>query len=203
MILFFNQNLGDKSHIALNMIKANGHLHNRMLMSKNGTQFSGVNQFSIENGENDEIIFSTHKPTFNLPGGADNLAAKSISTSRITSAINDELVFNQTHYNKSKISIRGSEGVRLNGKEIILDGENIQFKTHNGSIYFSNNNGIFLDMKRVPIVQEKSGLRMEEKQYKICVCMPEGKLFRVAIPQKHNNVRDVCNYANLKYDPCM
>lgn len=194
---------GDKSHLALNMIKANGHLHNRMFMSKNGTQFSGVNQFDLRDADTDELLFTTHKPTYNIPSGADNLVAKVISASRVTSGIADDLVFNQTNHNKSKISVRGSEGVRLSGKEMLLDGENIQLKTHNGSIFFTTNDGIYLDVKRVPIVQEKSGIRMEEKQYKICVCMPEGKLFRVALPPKHNNMRDICNYANLKYDPCM
>lgn len=194
---------GDKAHLALNMIKTNGHLHNRMFMSKNGTQFSGVNQFELRDSNTDELLFTTHKPTYNLQSGADNLVTKVVSASRVTSSIADDLIFNQTNHNKSKISVRGSEGVRLNAKEMFLDGENVQLKTHNGSIFLTNNNGIYLDVKRVPIVQEKGGIRMEEKQYKICVCMPEGRLFRVALPPKHNIVRDVCNYTNLKYDPCM
>lgn len=192
----------DKAPLMMNMIKPNGHLHNRLTMSKNGTQFNNVNQFDLHDPATGEILFTTHKPTFNIESGAENLIGKVVSASRVTASIADDLTFNQTNHNKSKISIRGSEGVLLNSKEILLDGENIHMKTHNGSIYFTNNHGIVLDVKRIPVVQEKSGLRMEEKQYKICVCMPEGRLFRVPISQKHNNQRDVCNLANLKFDPC-
>lgn len=188
------------------MIKTtNGHIHNKMLMSKNGTHFGGVNQFELKSPTTNELIFTTHKPTYNLPSGAENLIAKSISCSGISSAINEELVLNTTQHKKTtnKISIRGSEGVKLKGEEIILDADNVQLTTHNGTIYLTSNNGIYLDMKRIPTVQERSGLKMEEKQYKICVCMPEGRLFRVALPQKNNNIRDICSIASLKYDPCM
>lgn len=187
------------------MVKTtNGHVHNKMLMSKNGTQFNGISQFDLKNPSTNEIIFSTHKPTYNLPSGANNLIAKTISASGIKSAINDDLILNTTQHKKNtnKISIRGSEGVRLQSEELILDADNIHLTTHNGSIYLIDNGGIYLNMKRIPTVQDRSGLKMEEKQFKICVCMPEGRLFRVSLPQT-SNIKDVCNYANLKYDPCI
>lgn len=182
----------------------NGHLHNKMLMSKNGTHFGGVSRFELKNPTTNEVIFSTHKPTFNLPSGANNLIVKSISAEAIKSSINADLVLNTTQQKKTtnKISIRGSEGVKLKSEEIILDAENIYLTAHNGTIYLNSNQGIYLDIKRIPTVQEKSGLRMEEKQYKICVCMPEGRLFRVSLPQT-SMIRDVCSYANMKYDPCI
>lgn len=175
-----------------------------MLMSKNGTHFGGINEFELKNPSTNEAIFTTHKPTYNLPSGANNLIAKAISASAIKSAIGDELVLNTTNHKKvtNKISIRGSEGVKMNGEELILDAENVFLSAHNGSIFMSSEQGIHLDIKRIPIIQERSGLKMEEKQYKICVCMPEGRLFRVSLPQK-NIIRDVCSYANMKYDPCI
>lgn len=187
------------------MIKtSNGHLHNKLLMSKNGTHFGEINDFEVKSPTTNEVIFTTHKPTYNLPSGANNLLTKAISASAIKSPINEDLVLNTTHHKKStnKISIRGSEGVQMNGEELILDGENIFFTAHNGTIYMSSEHGIHLDIRRIPIIQERSGLKMEEKQYKICVCMPEGRLFRVSLPQK-NIVKDICSYANLKYDPCI
>lgn len=187
------------------MIRAtNGHLHNKMLMSKNGTHFGGINEFELKNPSTNEVIFTTHKPTYNLPSGANNLVAKEISASAIRSAIDVDLTLNITHHKKvsNNLSIRGSEGVKMNGEEIVLDAENVFLSAHNGTIYMSSDKGIHLDIKRIPIIQERTGLKMGEKQYKICVCMPEGRLFRVSLPQK-NIVKDVCSYANMKYDPCI
>lgn len=183
----------------------NGHLHNKMLMSKNGTHFGGINEFELKSPTTNEAIFSTHKPTYNLPSGANNLIAKGISASAIKSKIDEELVLNTTHHKKitNKISIRGSEGVKINGEELVLDAENVFLTAHNGTIYLNSEQGIHLDIKRIPIIQERSGLKMEEKQYKICVCMPGGRLFRVSLPQK-NIVKDVCSYANMNgNDPCI
>lgn len=205
---FYNHPLavsGEKSPIVVNLLKPNGHIHNRFVMNVNGTQFVGFNQFELlDKNEPDKQFFSVHKPIFTVSSKIDNLLSKSISSARISAGISDDLVLNQTNSNKqSKVSIRGSEGVHFKSKEILLDGENIHLQTHNGSIYFTTDNGVFLDVKRVPIVQERGGIRMEEKQYKICVCMPEGRLFRVAIPQKHNNIRDICNVAYMQSNPCM
>lgn len=204
---FYNNPLlvtGDKAPIVMNHLKPNGHVHDRFVMNKNGTQFFGFNQFELHDKRQPEKhVFSVHKPIFTISSKIDNLVSKTISSSRISARIGDDLVMNQTSSNRSKISIRGSEGVHFKSKEILLDGENIHLKTYNGSIYFTTDNGVFLDVKRVPIVQERGGIRMEEKQYKICVCMPEGRLFRVAIPQKHNNIRDICNTAYMESNPCI
>lgn len=197
--------LGERSDVFINMIKpTNGHLHNKMLMSKNGTHFSGITDFELKSPTTNEVIFTTQKPTYNLPTGANNLQAKAISASAIKSPINEDLILNTTHHKKvtNKISIRGSEGVRINGAEVVLDAENVFLTAHNGTIFMSGEHGIHLDIRRIPIIQERSGLKMEEKQYKICVCMPEGRLFRVSLPQK-NIVKDVCSYANMKFDPCI
>lgn len=197
--------IGERSDIFINMVKpTNGHLHNKMLMSKNGTHFGGINEFELKSPSTNEPIFTTHKPTYNLPSGANNLIAKGISASAIKSAIGEELILNTTHHKKitNKISIRGSEGVKINGEELVLDAENVFLTANNGTIYLNSEQGIQLDIKRIPIIQERIGLKMEEKQYKICVCMPGGRLFRVALPQK-NVVKDVCSYANMNNDPCI
>lgn len=196
---------GERGDVSINMVQAtNGHLQNKMLMGKNGTHFSAIGHFEIKSPTTNEVIFSTHKPTYNVPSGANNLIVKSISASGIKSAINKDLVLNITQQKKmtNKISIRGSEGVKLNSEEIVLDAENIFLTAHNGTIYLASDNGVYLDIKRIPTVQERSGLKMGEKQYKICVCMPEGRLFRVSLPQT-SIIKDVCSYANMKYDPCI
>lgn len=173
-------------------------------MSKNGTQFNGISEFNLRDPSTNEVIFTTHRPKYNMPSGTNNLVAKTISVSGIRAAINDDLILNTTHHKKltNKISIRGSEGVQLNGEELILDADNVQLTTHNGSILLTNSKGVYLNMKRIPMVPERSGIKIDEKQYKICVCMPEGRLFRVPMPTK-TTVKDVCSYANLQTDPCI
>lgn len=175
-----------------------------MLMSKNGTQFNGVNRFELRDEKTNEILFTTHEPTFNLPSGIEELYASSISSQRITPALDHDLVVNNT---RGKILFRGSEGIELKAKESVLAADQLlQLKSEHGSIHLISNAGIFLDMKNIPIVEEHDGIKIESKQYKICVCMPQGKLFRVAIPSvKHNGfgVRDLCNHHHLKHDPCM
>lgn len=198
-------NTGERSDLSVNLVKTlNGHVHNKMLMSKNGTQFNGIAEFDLRDPTTNEVIFTTHRPTYNMPAGTNNLVAKVISTSGVRAAINDDLILNTTQHKKltNKISIRGSEGVQMNGEELILDADNVEMTTHNGSIVLTNSKGIYLNMKRIPLVPERSGIKIDEKQYKICVCMPEGRLFRVAMPTK-NTVKDVCSYANLQTDPCI
>lgn len=196
---------GERSDLSVNLVKTtNGHVHNKMLMSKNGTQFNGISEFDLRDPSTNEVIFTTHRPTYNMPAGASNLMAKAISASSIRAAINEDLILNTTQHKKqtNKISIRGSEGVQMNGEELVLDADNVQLTTHNGSIVFSNNKGIYLNMKRIPVVPERTGIKIDEKQYKICVCMPEGRIFRVAMPTK-NTVKDVCSYLNFQTDPCI
>lgn len=171
-----------------------------MLMSKNGTTFSGVNQFEMKNPQTGETVFSTHKPHFNMPSSVDNLSAKTMSTSRITAPIDDNLTLNNT---RGKIVFRGTEGVTMNSKEIILSvDQHLHFRSHNGSIVIGGNGGIYLDVKNIPIVGEH-GIKIENKQYKICVCMPQGKLFRVAVAPTNHIVKGICSHYNAKHDPCI
>lgn len=182
-------------------MKTNGYAHNKMLMSKNGTQFSGVNQFEIKDMATNELIFTTHKPHYNMPSGAENLVAQAVSSSGIRAPIDESLVLNNT---RGKLNLRGSEGIHMDGKEIVLTADqNLQLKTHNGSIVLTSSNGVFIDINNIPIVEEH-GIKIENKQFKICVCMPQGKLFRVSVANvNHNYVKGICSYYHSKYDPCM
>lgn len=192
---------GDKGDVEINLLKANGHTQNKMLMSKNGTQFNGINHFDIRDAATDELIFTTHRPTYNLPTGIDNLRTKSASTSRLSSPIDEGLQLNNT---KGKLLIRGSEGVSFDGKEIVLSADqNVQFRTVNGSIYLDGKLGTYLDMKNIPVVEEHDGIKLDNKQYKICVCMPQGRLYRVPITNvNHNAQRGACAHFSASFDPC-
>lgn len=174
-----------------------------MLMNQTGTHFIGINQLDLCDKKTNTPIFSSHHPKYNLATGTDSLQAKSVSSSRITSAIDEDLVVNNT---RNVVKFRGSEGIELKSKDGVMSADQVlQLKTHNGSIYISGN-GIYLDVKNIPIVEEHDGIKMENKQYKICVCMPQGKLFRVPVPNiKHYGFgfRDECNQQHANYDPCV
>lgn len=169
-----------------------------MLMSKNGTAFNEINHFILRDPQTNEPIFTTHKPHYNMMG-ADNLHAKSISTSQIRAPIDEALSFNST---KGKMIFRGSEGVKLNGKEIVFSADqNLVLKTHNGSIVLNGANGIIIDVKNIPIVASEHGIKLDNNQFKICVCMPTGKLFRVPIAPSSHNIKGLCSHT--RHDPCI
>lgn len=172
-----------------------------MLMTKNGTQFDGINQFEIKNPHTNEVIFSTHKPHYNLPNGVDKLNVKSISASCVTSPIDESLNINNT---RGKMLFRGTEGIAIESKEIHLSADqNIHFKSLNGTITLSALlGGVFVDMRTIPIVNA-SGVQLGQEQYNICVCMPQGKLFRIQVPQGGHITNSICNHYNPKYDPCL
>lgn len=168
-------------------------------MGKTGTHFTGINQFDIKNPITTESIFTTHKPNFNLTKSVDNLTTKIISTSRITSPIDESLNLNNT---RGKILFRGTEGVSMEGKEIVLSvDQNLHLKTHNGSIVMTGSQGIYVDINSIPIVGDH-GIKIENKQFKICVCMPYGKLFRVPVAPSSHIVKGICSHYNSKHDPC-
>lgn len=171
-------------------------------MSRNGTQFNGINHFEIRDAITEKVVFTTHKPTYKLHGSSNNLYTKMASTSYLTSPIDEALQINST---KGKLLIRSGEGIQLEAKEIILSADqNVQLKSINGNIFLSGNKGVYLDIKNIPIVEEHVGIKMENKQFKICVCMPQGKLFRVPISNvNHNTQRGACAHFSSSFNPCL
>lgn len=192
---------GDKGDVEIIVLKTNSNPQNKMLMSKNGTQFNGINHFDIRDAATNEVVFTTHRPTYNLQTGTDNLCTKLASTSKLASPIDDSLMLNNT---KGKLVMRGSEGVRMEAKEILLSADqNVQMRTKDGTIYLDGNQGTFLDMKNIPIVGDHDGIKMENRQFKICVCMPQGRLFRVPVSNvNHNAQRGACLHYGSSFDPC-
>lgn len=166
-------------------------------MSKNGTAFNDINHFILRDPQTNEPIFTTHRPHYNMMG-ADNLHAKSISSSQIRAPVHEPLSLNST---KGKMVFRGTEGVKLNGKKISFSADqNLIFKSNNGSIILSGAEGVFLDVKNIPIVGEH-GIKLDNTQFKICVCMPTGKLFRVPIARESHAIKGLCSHT--KHDPCI
>lgn len=184
----------------MSLVKENGHTHDKILMSKNGTTFSGINQIDLRDPQTGTSLFTTHRPHYSIPAGVSNLRTRSISASRITSPIDVPLSINNT---RAQIVFRGTEGISLNGKELFLSADqNVSLNSKNGSIILSGQNGIYLDMKNIPIIGHH-GIKLDKKQYKICVCMPQVKLFRVPIEPSSYFVKGICSHFNATNDPCI
>lgn len=201
IFIFLTFIAGDNSNVLVSLVKANGHSHDKISMSKNGTTFSGINHIDLKDPQTGASIFTTHKPHYTLQSGVSNLRTKSISASRITSPIDVPLSINNT---RAQILFRGTEGVSLNGKELFLSADqNVSLNSQNGSVILSGHNGIFLDMKNIPIIGHH-GIKIDNnRQYKICVCMPQVKLFRVPIEPSSYILKGICSHFNATNDPCI
>lgn len=77
--------------------------------------------------------------------------------------------------------IRGNLGIEIAGRELnlIADGD-IRLENINSSLYLFGKDVSF-DMKSLPIVPSEADGNVSPP-YKLCICMPSGKLFAVTIP---------------------
>lgn len=192
--------LGDNAPVQISLVKQNGHMHNRLLMSKNGTTLYGVSQFDVKHPQTGDTIFGTHKPHFNIPAGLENLHTKAVSSSRITAPLDETLSVNNT---RGKILFRGTEGVSITGRELRISADqNVYLRSLNGSIVIDGANGVFIDVKNIPIVGEH-GVKLDHTHFKLCVCMPQGRLFRIPVLHTSHIVKGLCSHFSAETDPCV
>lgn len=177
-----------------------GHVHNKFYLGLNETHFRKVNHFEVRSPQTKEVFFNTAQPTFNLIGGAKNLKSHSVTVSRITSALGEDLKLQS----RSKMIISGAEGVRLDAKNQTWSADqNIHLTSDNGSVILTAAQGIYITPHRMPIVNMENGVRSDEVQYKICVCMPNGKLFRVQVPPGIHGSKITCTHIDThNNNPC-
>lgn len=171
----------------------------RVVLNKDGIVLQ-ANLFEIKDPVDRSTIFTTHRPQYSMPTGMDGvLQTKVASTSRISSPVGVPLVMDSDGH----ISVKGSEGVFIDGSAIELQVEHhVSINSTQGATVFEAGTGIFLDMDHIPIVSSELGLRTGSVQYKICVCMPVGILFRIAIPRVHNGPKISCAHFDSQHDPC-
>uniref|UniRef100_A0A1B0GF51 Beta-sarcoglycan n=1 Tax=Glossina morsitans morsitans TaxID=37546 RepID=A0A1B0GF51_GLOMM len=192
---------GDNAAVYVRMHHRNGQIHNRLIVDKSGVQFRGINTLDIKDPETGAVIFTTHRPHYNMPKGANMLLSKSIGATRIASAINQSLAITAPD---DRLSIRGSEGIRIDAAAMFLQAEhNLLINSTQGALTLEANSGIYLNMEKIPIVKAEMGLRTGSVQYKLCVCMPQGIVFRIAIPRVHNGPKVSCAHFSAKHDPCI
>jgi beta-sarcoglycan len=195
---------GDNGSVSVNLVDKEGRMAEpKINVNLNSTTITGVNSFDVHDPLTGHSVFSTDFPNFGLPRGVKKLDIKMAQTQRITSPVNSSLFLRSDTYTR----LRGTEGTRMEGREIVWSADqDIYLKSVNGSVILSGREGISVDIKSIPVALGDSlGVNPTSVQYKVCVCMPEGKLFRVPVSSGGNNKHVGCHNVNLspQTNPCM
>ncbi|KOB75090.1 putative beta-sarcoglycan, partial [Operophtera brumata] len=99
---------------------------------------------------------------------------------------------------------RRAEGTHMESKELSWTADqDIHIRSINGSVVLSGKEGVYIDVRYLPIAMplSKAGTQATG-QFKVCVCMPQGKLFRIAVP---TGQKVTCSHINMTGDmnPCV
>ncbi|XP_050085062.1 uncharacterized protein LOC126570951 [Anopheles aquasalis] len=189
---------GDDGAVSINLVNRNGHSHNKIQLSKNGSFLKGINHFDVKDPATGKQVFATSHPHYNMPQGAMVLHAHLINSGRIAAPINDTLKL-QT---RNRITLKGTEGIRMEAKEMLWSADqNIFLKSDNGSTMLIGGNGVWVNVNNLPVVKGEHGVRSGSNQYKLCVCYPQGRIFRLAVPRTHT-ARVNCAHFGGNENPC-
>lgn len=174
---------------------------NKMKIDADEISFLDVDRFDVFDPVTRKSVFSTDYKEFKIPKGLSRLDVKKLRVSRMISPRNSNLTIKSDAVTR----LRGSEGIRIRGKEITFSAD--------GDVYLNSVQGVtYLSADKVfarntPIVETKSnniGRSWSQSQYKLCVCMPQGQLFKIRIP---SNIEShlACDYVDLSTDqnPCV
>lgn len=194
------------SFIKFNLADRKGNVNNRFIMGANGTEFKNVNLMIIRDTITNHPIFtSTQKLKYNLEKPARNLESTAVYAAEVSSPIDKKL-----HIQSLSMFLRGIEGTLIDGKDVFVSAkQNIFLKSTNGSIDLSSANGIYIDASRIPKVQnEANNVNRSDLKFKLCICLPKGKLFLVSISKFldvfRNDEKNLCTrFDRSKYDPCI
>ncbi|XP_063221801.1 beta-sarcoglycan [Bacillus rossius redtenbacheri] len=186
---------GENGSVLINVVGNAGQAEPRIAVGLNGTHISNVESFEVKDPITGRKYFSTGFPNFGLPRGVKHLDIKMAQTRRVKSPVSESLYVRADTY----AFLRGNEGTHMDGKEIVWSADqDIFLKSVNGSVILSGKEGISVDVKNIPIAQ--TNLNPGTAQYKVCVCMPGGKLFRVPVPFGE---RAQASCSHIATDPCI
>lgn len=92
----------------------------------------------------------------------------------------------------------------MESKELFWSADqDIYLKSINGSVVLSGKEGVYIPVKNLPIALPLNKTDYQGTgQFKVCVCMPQGKLFRIAVP---NGQKVTCSHINMtgELNPCV
>jgi len=198
---------GDEAGVHVD-VKSRGYTHEAYPHSKlgvlpNGTTMSQVESFEVKDPRTGTIYFTTDFPNFGLPNGVETIDVRIAETHRITSPVNESLAVKSDN----EVSLHGAEGVHIESKDIVWSADlDIFLKSVNGSVVLDAKDGVFIDVEDIPVAPMfLQSPTTSYEQYKVCVCMPQGKLFK--IPVRPGASSRMVNCARVvktpENDPCL
>ncbi|CAD1478694.1 unnamed protein product [Heterotrigona itama] len=172
----------------------------KVLVLSNGTTMSKVESFELKDPATGIVYFTTDFPNFGLPAGVEKIDVKIAETHRITSPVNESLTVNSD----DQISIQGAEGASMESKDIVWSADtDIFLKSVNGSIILDTKDGVSIDVENIPVAPMFLQNPSSHEQYKVCICMPQGKLFKVAIRANSRSINCARISRTPENDPCL
>ena len=183
----------DNNEVFLRISPANS---SYISVGPSGMSFVSEKGFTVRDPKSGKVYFSTDfEEQETLPEEVQNLEVKQMTTNRLTGDINERFRVESP----KRVTLRGSEGVIVNGKDISIDADgDIELASTEGHIQFvvSENGGDYIlgrtkDLPRVP----REGDVSTKEGYKVCVCSNSGLIF--AVPGVNT-----CEQANEDENPC-
>lgn len=179
------------------------HPYSKLSVLANGTTMSQVESFEVKDSHTGAIYFTTDFPNFGLPSGVETIDVRIAETHRITSSVNESLAIKSDN----QISMHGAEGVRMESKDIEWSADlDVFLKSVNGNVVLDAKDGISINLKSIPVAPTflPSPIGSHE-QYKVCVCMPQGKLFKMPVrPGASSRTVNCARVARTpENDPCL
>lgn len=150
-----------------------------------------VESFKVVNPNTGKQIFSTEYPSFGLPKAVKKLSVKHVRVNKVASPVNRRLSLESDY----QARLRGNEGLHMRAWEVVITaGKELYLKSRNSSIWLDGHKGTELNMVKFAKSANSSGYG--PWQYKLCVCIPSGKIFRIP----SDNLDSNC--ANVVGNPC-
>ncbi|XP_070554460.1 beta-sarcoglycan-like [Ptychodera flava] len=134
----------------------------------------------VRNPETRQNIFDTaYNEDYTMPRDVKNLNVRRAVTSMVTGGSESDLTISA-----GSVFVRGNEGVHLDGKSVNITADSgIILQTYmNETVIMDGKSGIQLVLSELPVVHGNVAKDDNIDTYKLCVCMPSGRLFRVATP---------------------
>ncbi|XP_011504893.1 PREDICTED: uncharacterized protein LOC105367797 [Ceratosolen solmsi marchali] len=166
---------------------------------KNGTSISQIESFQIKDPRSGSPIFSTEFPNFGLPQGVQKIEVGVTQTHRIAAPKKSDLSI----ISDDSIFLHGAEGTSFDSKNIIWTAKNdIFLRSRNGDIVIDAKDNI--NLPQIPIASAflPSPSNDVQDQYKVCVCMPDGKLFLVPMHKGITKINCAKISRSMDSDPC-
>ncbi|UYV64105.1 SGCB [Cordylochernes scorpioides] len=158
----------------------------KLEVGPDGTRVSGVREFSVRSPSTGQVVFSTRYQDFGLPRHVTHLAvAHEANLPRIASPRNSSLLISSPY----QVLLRGNEGLAMEGRKVAWTaGQDLYLKSLKGSIVLDGREGVKLAMDKIPVAHRHEGA---PRYYKLCVCMPSGRVFRVPVRDRGYGCHDV------------